>query len=922
MLWCAILERPFLQLMKIRPRNLNRYGALTALCIWLVVCVADFSGLFRASDHYGYDLVQVVQPPSQQTSDILLVYTPKSYFLEPDCTLLSKLAHQLFVYDARRVGILFDPDQPQFESLNRIPVASKIVVGTRLSSISGSSESSSDNSVVTGIECGFRDLGLEQIIHREHSPLVTYKTQTFPSFEYVIARQLLASRDLPKSTFGINYVGGPEDLPHIRAQEVLDQEIISELVQDKIVLIGPTPDENSGVVTPTTYGTQRMSQLEVHGNILNTILHQNSIHSASAVLSVLWLFLVTVVSCQILRQVSSTLILRSYGYCLLAVLFFSWLGLHVFSIKLPLTAILVATSLAMLTSFHSRFETMKGLFESWNLMRQTGTQADWKAEEKDTWTLIADSVYQIFYPNRMVLMELNSGKTHLTLTKTIQCTPEDIFERRRDVNREPFREAVELGAAMKIRNRQFFVINHETECFEFVAPLILVSELVGFMVLEMTAESVKTWDDFENFLSQFASDMAVLVNKYRVLQQHESRQQNILEKLKEVPEQNRKLSLFQTEVEHHNLENLLSDAFERIQTAAAICDVFGRTIKTNAKMVELLQSNGVVIDNADCISLLESLTAWQKNDCRKLFRHCVVGGRYEQIYLPQVDHQVAPRVLFLEPLSKGDNEREISSRCVCIQVVEGNIFQQSRQWQKDFSRGNLQQAAQRLNELETLTEQLQFELPDKRLAREIANSVSECASMLKMQFSEDPENCVLFDTRTAWESCLARIRPQLEADGIQIVPRFENHSLRAVANPFLLERIFAVILDCVRHDTSEASEIVVTGGCVGTRVVYSFSDVAGGEPLSEFRKSLDVGSKTDSNLDAVEGIAVSVLTPSQIDQFREIESWLKTWDATLSIRCSESYRISVELVLDSELGSQHRIENRNSAVSLQVSNQV
>ena len=781
--------------MKIRPRNLNRYGALTALCIWLAVCVAEFSGLFRASDNYGYDLVLAVQPPSQQTSDVLLVYTPKSYFREPDCTLLSKLAHQLFVYDARRVGILFDPDQPQFESLNRIPIASKIVVGTRLSSISGSRESCSDNSVATGIECGFRDLGLEQIIHREHSPLVTYNTQTFPSFEYVIARQLLASRDLPKSMFGINYVGGPEDLPHIRAQELLDQEIVSELVQDKIVLIGPAPDENFGVVTPTTYGTQRMSQLEVHGNILNTILNQNSIHSASAVLSVTWLLLVTVVGCQILRQVSSSLILRSYGYCLLAVLLFSWLGLHVFSIKLPLTAILVATSLAMLTSFHSRFETLKGLFESWNLMRQTGTQADWKAEEKDTWTLIADSVYQIFYPNRMVLMELNSGKTHLTLTKTIQCTPEDIFERRRDVNREPFREAVELGAAMKIRNRQFFVINHETECFEFVAPLILVSELVGFMVLEMTAESVKTWDDFENFLSQFASDMAVLVNKYRVLQQYESRQKYILEKLKEVPEQNRKLSLFQTEVEHHNLENLLSDAFERIQTAAAICDVFGRTIKTNAKMVELLQSNGVVIDNADCISLLESLTGWQKNDCRKLFRHCVVDGRYEQIYLPQVDHQVAPRVLFLEPLSKGDDEPEISSRCVCIQVVEGNIFQESRQWQKDFARTNLQQVVHRLDDLEVLANRLQPRLQDRQIAGEIAKTVYECRAMLNLRFSEEPENFVLFDTRTAWRSCISKIHVQLESDGIQVVQRFENDRLEAVANPFLLERVFSAALD-------------------------------------------------------------------------------------------------------------------------------
>ena len=129
-------------------------------------------------------------------------------------------------------------------------------------------------------------------------------------------------------------------------------------------------------------------------------------------------------------------------------------------------------------------------------------------------------------------MELDSGATHLKVTKTIHCTPDDIFERRRDVNREPYRAAVQLGAATQIHNRQFFEINHDKDCIEFIAPLILVSELVGFMVLEMTADSVKNWDDFENFLTKFSSDMAVLVSKYRILRQQESQQGSYSRKTK------------------------------------------------------------------------------------------------------------------------------------------------------------------------------------------------------------------------------------------------------------------------------------------------------------------------------------------------------------------------------------------------------
>ena len=166
------------------------------------------------------------------------------------------------------------------------------------------------------------------------------------------------------------------------------------------------------------------------------------------------------------------------------------------------------------------------------------------------------------------------------------------------------------------------------------------------------------------------------------------------------------MGLFQAEVEHRNLEKLLGDAFETIQTAGVIYDVFGRTIKTNAKMVELLQRNGVVVEDTDCISMLESLTRWNKNECRKLFRQCVVEGRTQQMFIPSENKRDAPRVLYLEPLNKGDDEPEISSRCVCIQVVEGKIFKESQVWQQEFVNNNLQQVNDRLEKLQKLADQI------------------------------------------------------------------------------------------------------------------------------------------------------------------------------------------------------------------------
>lgn len=858
-------------------------------------------GMFRASDEYCYDWMLATKPSATNNQDILLVYAPRSFFLESECHHLSKLTESLDAFGARRIGLLFAPDKHQLETLNGLPFAAKLVTG-KYQSLSG--DKNSDAKAAAGIEQGFIDLQLDQSVYREHRAQTADVESPSASLENIIASDYLpASVSLPKQDFGVRFVGGPNCLPNVHADEVINKEIVSELVRDKIILIGLEQDEEIGFVTPSTRFEERMSRLELHGNILNTLLKQNHLRSTGIAFSITILLLVTFFSCQLFRQISQQNIFRGYLFWMIFVAVASWTAFHFGSLKLPITGIVLATSVALSNCLYLRWKTLNEFFDSWSLMRQTGSQADWKAEERDTWTLISDSVYQNFYPNRMVLMELNPGATHLTTNKTIHCTPDQILERRRDFNRAPYREAVELGAAMKIEYRQFFTIDHDKECIEYIAPLILVSELVGFMVLEMTAESVKHWDDFENFLTHFASDMAVLVNKYRVLQHEQSREQKLLEKLKEVPERTRKQAVFQAEVEHRNMENLLGDAFERIQTAGAIFDVFGRNIKTNAKMIELLQQKGIVVGDTDSVSLLESLTDWEKNDCRKLLRQTVVDGRTQEIYLAQEDGQDAPRVLYLEPLNKGEDEPEISSRCVCIQIVEGKIFEDSMRWQNDFVSGNAHEVANRLEELERLACQIQSSDendPDRdRIEVDILAAISDCREILGKKIGQDPQDCLLFDSLSVWQSALDRARPNLDERGISVSSRFSAPSIEALANPILLHQVFETVLACVSHDASEESEILVTAEKVDTKVVFQFSDVVGDAPIMGLRKSLDLETDPTPGT-ALQGISVSVLTPSQIDQFREIEGWLECWDANLSIRCCANYRVNIELVLSTE----------------------
>ena len=125
-----------------------------------------------------------------------------------------------------------------------------------------------------------------------------------------------------------------------------------------------------------------------------------------------------------------------------------------------------------------------------------------------------------------------------------------------------------------------------------------------------------------------------------------------------------------------------------------------------------------------------------------------------------------------------------------------------------------------------------------------------------------------------WESCLDKLRPKIDArDASQLCPRLDAGRLDVIANPFLLERIFETILECIAHDASEDAEIIVSSEVAANKAYYHFYDNSGGVPLDDFRRSFDVAA--GSREDSVEAVSLSVLTPSQIDHFREIESWLE-----------------------------------------------
>ncbi len=878
------------------------------LCILLAIWFANSIGTFKQSDQFFNDLFQSSFFQLQTPDEVLLVYAPVSDF-EGDESRLPDLIAQLGAHRPKKIGIIHEVTDDQFEMLERSPYASKIVAGTSLTKLT-QDPVQQDEEQLSVISRGFIDLDLrDQAVYREHNAILRNDDQVYLSLEAKIAKTLLRTRSqLPEGRFGIQFSGGPNSLPHIDADAVLNDEIIKELIEDRVVLIGPEPGKSIGFVTPTTSGSQRMTRLELHGNILNTVLLQSFIRKSGNLIALITLLVISIFCCQLFRQIKQRWLIRSLILTAIAMSILAWTSFTYASLALPFSAVICVLLTAAFSSLYRRFHTLNEIIEYWRMMRHSNQKTMSRTSEHDAWTAISDSVYQIFYPTRMVLMELQPGATHLSTVKAVHCDKEHILEQRRDINRVPYRDAIADGKPGVVANRRFFIDNgRDDQQTEYMVPLILVSELIGFMVLEMDNEATENWQDFENFLSRFANDMAVFLAEGRTNSSETLMRERTFRKLKVLPEKTTALSLFKEEAEIRNNENLLGDTFDTLETSGAICNVFGRIVRTNSAMIDLLQKDGVVIGNSDCVEILTALTGRSKNECRKMFRSCVVEGHSEQIFL-RSDENSASRVLFLKPLNRG-GKSNLTSRCVSIQVIDGEIFRVTEEWQNRFAESNVNSVAQQLKHLSKLSDQLGSEKQSDHdahqlnadLANEIIDVVNECQSMIGSSITESPLDIIRLDVRSIFETTLERHRMQLESNGVVTVPRFEEQPYLAVANPFLLERIFGTIFDCIIQNATDETEMHVGADIVDDKIQFYFRNRIAGAPISGLRKSLDLQAHATNRLSAAEGDALSLLTTEQIDRFNAVEDWLVEWNGSMNIKCCDSYRISVDLSLSTEL---------------------
>jgi len=91
----------------------------------------------------------------------------------------------------------------------------------------------------------------------------------------------------------INYFGPPGTFQHVSLSDVINGKYPQSFFHDKIILAGVTsPGLEEKMLTPFTQHRDRMAGVEVHANILNSMISHNAIHAVHD--SIRWFFAVIV----------------------------------------------------------------------------------------------------------------------------------------------------------------------------------------------------------------------------------------------------------------------------------------------------------------------------------------------------------------------------------------------------------------------------------------------------------------------------------------------------------------------------------------------------------------------------------------------------------------------------------------------------
>lgn len=412
-------------------------------------------------------------------------------------------------------------------------------------------------------------------------------------------------------------------LPVVRQHQVLEGEVIQEVVRDRVVLLG-APEQALSPGYPVPGSSSPLSQLEMQGLIWSTVAGDVGLTSLEPIWQVLAILLLFVMNLFVFQWLSP--IFGSIVSLALIIVFggAGWLSLQYFHMVLPVVDLTIVQLASLLFVYQARRasedRTVTEMLGTTNAALFERYIPEAFNEAASPWPKLVVFINQQLELGRSILLERVPSDHRVREIQAINCSIDDIAEKRRDYERTPYSDALQHRRPLQLK-RAYFESSKEHE-LEYLVPLIFAGEVLGFWALTVTPEEGWSREAFESNIGSFAIQISELLyhrqqlTREKRLESRLGRRILALEAGRNKPEQLRSaLELL------GNRLATLEAMFDSLKAGAIMYDLFGQVLQANARALDIAGQANLAVYKMTALDFLCGLCHLNQETARRQLRH-------------------------------------------------------------------------------------------------------------------------------------------------------------------------------------------------------------------------------------------------------------------------------------------------------------
>ena len=322
---------------------------------------------------------------------------------------------------------------------------------------------------------------------------------------------------------------------------------------------------------------------------------------------------------------------------------------------------------------------------AWQLLRRSGFSVSPRYQNPPSlrageapWTYITSLLQQLFPLDRVALLLVGSSPERLELVAG-ESRCRGVLDSRRDLNRQPYAEAIRRRAAVRIdRDGPFFAASDEQA--QYVVPLFHAGQLRGVLIVALSTTAHDKIPGLAKQLTDVGEEIASWLARYDNLSMAEMQGRRWWLRWA-TPNEAVTFERLQTQL--RTIERRLHQADQVVEQASfgkAVFDLSGAVVTMNATMYRLLHACHIVGSDTHLLQILRSLTRRDMSECRDLIRRVVIKQQRERIVVsdPTGDQ---PLVLIVQPVFRSEQLANDMSELqafnvqgIHVEVIQGEVL--------------------------------------------------------------------------------------------------------------------------------------------------------------------------------------------------------------------------------------------------------